>query len=142
MRQSGSDRRLGGPTGARRYVALRIDAAECRLHAWSSSASHRRNDETEAHRPQPDSIPAGNLRLKASALNLPDPNFPNDPSPAPIAPECVGATACSLEVTRPVVVGAAPIPQSSGFLYSYLLNVPGSAPAGTYTGSVTFTASN
>lgn len=91
-----------------------------------------------------DSIPADRVNLTAAGLS--DSLFPGygDPSPAPIAPDCddsIGAY-CSLGTTRTVVVGAAPSPQSSGFVYSYRLDVPGSAPAGTYTGSVTLTASN
>jgi hypothetical protein len=90
----------------------------------------------------PDSIPAANLQLKAQGLTNVGGVAGSDPSPAPITPGCAGAAACSLGVSRPIVVGAAPSPQSSGFLYSYVLDVPASAPSGTYTGSVTFTASN
>ena len=92
-----------------------------------------------------DSIQATNMALKAFPLDGTSwggPGVANDPIPAPIAPACTGAAACSLGATRPIVTGAAPSPQSSGFVYQYLLTVPSSTPAGTYTGSVTFTASN
>jgi hypothetical protein len=90
------------------------------------------------------SIGADRMWLYAEGLT--ETRFPGsgDPSPAPISTECdinisVG---CNLGTTQPVVVGAQPSPASSGFLYSYRLEVPGSAPSGTYNGLVTFTASN
>ena len=91
-----------------------------------------------------DSIPATNMWLQAAGIS--ESVFPGfgDPSPAPIAPVCdrAGASFCNIGSTQPVVVGASPSPGSSGFAYGYQLEVPGSAPAGTYTGNVTFTASN
>jgi hypothetical protein len=90
------------------------------------------------------SIPGANVHLYAEGLTESRFSGFGDPSPAPIAPECDVYTSpgCSLGTTRPIVVGAQPTPASSGFFYSYRLDGPGSAPSGTYTGSVTFTASN
>jgi hypothetical protein len=89
------------------------------------------------------SIPADHLRLYAGAIE--EPNFSPfaDPSPAPIAAEChVLSSGCNLGAIQRIVAGAQPSPQTSGFYYSYKLDVPGSAPSGTYNGLVTFTASN
>jgi hypothetical protein len=91
-----------------------------------------------------ESIPAANLTLQALSLN--EATFPGfgDTSPAPIDPACDGfvSVGCGLGTTQTVVTGAQPSPESSGFYYTYRLDVPGSAPSGVYTGSVTFTASN
>lgn len=90
-----------------------------------------------------DSIPAANLRLQARGLS--EATFGlGDPIPAPIDADCdaVVGTFCSLGTTKTVVSGAAPSPDSSGFLYAYSLDVPATVPSGTYNGSVTFTASN
>jgi len=88
-----------------------------------------------------DSIPAANVWLRAENLG---PGMGDDPSPAPIDPGCDGALSaiCSLGTTKTIVSGAAPSPDASGFVYFYKLVVPGSAPSGTYNGSVTLTASN
>jgi hypothetical protein len=88
-------------------------------------------------------IPAANVSLTALAIGD-SVAGDRDPFPAPIAGACdtsAGAF-CSLGGTQPIVVGAQPSPDASGFFYRYRLDVPGSAPSGTYTGSVTFTASN
>ena len=91
-----------------------------------------------------DSIPAANLSLRAQRLS--EAGYPGfgDPDPAPIDPGCDAELAafCSLGAAKTVVAGAAPSPQASGFVYFYRLDVPGSAPSGTYNGSVTLTASN
>jgi hypothetical protein len=89
------------------------------------------------------SIPAANLSLAARGIDESFPE-PRDPVPAPIAQACDDFSGgdCSLGSTQPVVVGARSSPDASGFLYFYRLHVPGSAPTGTYSGSVTFTASN
>jgi hypothetical protein len=89
------------------------------------------------------SIPAANVWLRANGLSASDHGI-GDPLPAPIDPGCdaMASSVCSLGVSKTIVSGAAPSPQTSGFLYQYELDVPGSAPSGTYNGSVTFTASN
>jgi hypothetical protein len=91
-----------------------------------------------------ESIPAGNLTLRAQSLTPTTGFEPSDPVPAPINPDCDAElfVSCSLGTTRTVVSGATPSPGASGFMYLYQLAVPGSAPSGTYNGSVTFTASN
>jgi hypothetical protein len=90
-----------------------------------------------------ESIPAANMQLRARGIDATYPGF-EDPSPAPITATCdvTLVVGCSLGTAQTVVDGAQPSPASSGFLYSYVLDVPGSAPSGTYNGSVTFTASN
>jgi hypothetical protein len=92
----------------------------------------------------PDSIPAANLSLRAQRLSPASYSGFGDPNPAPIDPGCDSEAAvdCSLGTTKTVVQGAAPSPEATGFVYLYRLDVPGSAPSGTYNGSVTFTASN
>lgn len=49
---------------------------------------------------------------------------------------------CPLGNSQTIVSGASPSPGGAGFSYGYRLTVPASTPADTYTGSVTFTASN
>ncbi len=89
------------------------------------------------------SIPANHLRLYAGGIQEPNFSPEVDPSPAPITAECqVLSSGCNLGATQRIVAGAQPSPQTSGFYYSYQLDVPGSAPSGTYNGLVTFTASN
>ncbi|HZK15858.1 MAG TPA: hypothetical protein VFC52_04660 [Solirubrobacterales bacterium] len=83
-------------------------------------------------------IPSTNLALTAGGLAF------ADSSPAPISQECdaVQQFYCDLTNSRSVVLGASPSPNASGFYFGYRLTVPPATAPETYTGSVTFTASN
>jgi hypothetical protein len=127
------------PPGGGTLESLPFLACVLSNAAWSvdAVATPLTNNDASA------SIPADRLRLYARGIT--QPLFdPADPTPASISADCELGTVsgCDLGTTRGIVTSAQPSPQTSGFVYSYQLDVPGSAPSGTYNGSVTFTASN
>lgn len=85
-----------------------------------------------------------NSEISSTNLALTSGPFASDSSPAPISQECDLALQlyCDLSNSHSIVLGASPSPETSGFVFGYRLTVPSATPEDTYTGSVTFTASN
>lgn len=110
---------------------------------WTVSAVA--TDMTDSNDPN-SSIPANDVAIKAlgrTEANLQLANLTGaDTVPASISSQCDNGQYCSIGSGETIVSAASPSPETSGFLFGYQLTVPGGTPTGTYSGTVTFTASN